>query len=74
MNLQQMLPQSPPAVPLTIIINLGYPMGVMLVNGIPSAGLRRRVVSRRVISVISEKGQKACRGKRCVIIYELGHW
>ena len=29
----------------SIIINLGYPMGVMLVNGIPSAGLRRWVIS-----------------------------
>ena len=29
----------------SIIINLGYPMGIMLVNGIPSAGLRRRVIS-----------------------------
>ena len=38
-----------------IIVNLGYPMGVELVNGILSAGLRRRVISRRVIFVISEK-------------------
>ena len=30
---------------LNIIINLGYPMGVVLVSGIPSAGLRRRVMS-----------------------------
>ena len=45
---------------LSIIINLGYPMGIMLVNGIPSAGFRRRVMSQRVISVINEKGQKAC--------------
>ena len=49
-------------------------MGVILVNGIPSAGLRRRVMSRRVISVISEKRRKACWGRRCVIIYELGRW
>ena len=28
----------------SIIINLGYLMGVILVNGIPSAGLRRRVM------------------------------
>ena len=40
---------------LSIIVNLGYPMGIMLVSGIPSAGLRRRVVSRRVIFVISKK-------------------
>ena len=26
---------------LSIIVNLGYPMGIMLVSGIPSAGLRR---------------------------------
>ena len=44
----------------SIIVNLGYPMGIILVNGIPSAGLRRRVVSRKVIFVISEKGRKAC--------------
>ena len=44
----------------SIIVNLGYPMGVILVNGIPSAGLRRRVVGRRVIFVIGEKGRKAC--------------
>ena len=59
---------------LSIIINLGYPMGIILVSRIPSAGLRRRVMSRRVISVISEKRRKACRGRRCVIIYELGRW
>ena len=59
---------------LSIIINLGYPMGVMLASGIPSSGFRRRVISRRVISVISEKRRKTCRGRRCVIIYELGHW
>ena len=41
---------------LSIIINLGYPMGVMLINRISSAGLRRRVVGQRVISVIGEKG------------------
>ena len=58
----------------SIIVNLGYPMGVMLVSGISSAGLRRWVISRKVISVINEKRRKACRGKRCVIIYELGHW
>ena len=58
----------------SIIINLGYPMGVVLANGIPSAGLRRRVMSRRVISVINEKKRKAYRGRRCVIICELGHW
>ena len=44
---------------LSIIVNLGYPMGVVLVNGIPSAGLRRRVIGRRVISVINKKGRKA---------------
>ena len=59
---------------LSIIVNLGYPMGVMLASRIPSAGLRRRVVSRRVIFVISEKRRKACRGRRCVLIYELGRW
>ena len=57
----------------SIIINLGYLMGVMLANGIPSAGLRRRVMGRRVISVINKKGRKAYRDKRCVIVYELGH-
>ena len=57
---------------LSIIINLGYPMGIVLVNRILSAGLRRRVISRRVISVINEKRRKAYRGKRCIIIYELG--
>ena len=30
---------------LSIIVNLGYPMGIMLVSGISSAGLRRRVMS-----------------------------
>ena len=44
----------------SIIIDLGYPMGIVLVSGIPSAGLRRRVVSRRMISVIGKKGRKAC--------------
>ena len=58
---------------LSIIINLGHPMGIILVSGIPSAGLRRRVISRRVISIINKKRQKACRGKRCIIIYKLGH-
>ena len=43
----------------SIIINLGYPMGVVLVSGIPSAGLRWRVMSRKVISIISEKRRKA---------------
>ena len=57
---------------LSIIINLGHPIGVVLANGIPSAGLRRRVIGRKVISIIGEKGRKACRGKRCVIIYKLG--
>ena len=57
-----------------IIVNLCYPIGIILVSGIPSAGLRRRVISRRVISVINKKRRKACRGRRCVIIYELGHW
>ena len=58
----------------SIIVNLGHLMGVVLISGIPSAGLRRRVISQKVISVISEKKRKACRGKRCVIIYKLGHW
>ena len=44
---------------LNIIINLGHPMGVMLASGILSAGLRRRVMGRRVISVINKKRQKA---------------
>ena len=39
----------------SIIVNLGYLMGIMLVSGISSAGLRRRVISRRVISVINKK-------------------
>ena len=59
---------------LSIIVDLGYPMGVMLVSRIPSAGLRRRVVGRRVISVIGEKGQKAYRGRRCVIICKFSGW
>ena len=59
---------------LSIIINLDYLMGIILVNRIPSAGLRRRVMGRRVISVIGEKGQKACRGRRYVIICKLGGW
>ena len=58
----------------SIIVNLSHLMGVILVNRIPSAGLRRRVISQRVISVIGEKRRKACRGRRCVIICELGHW
>ena len=57
-----------------IIINLGHPMGVVPANGIPSARLHRRVINKRVIFIISEKRQKACKGRRCVIIYELGHW
>ena len=32
---------------LSIIVNLGHPIGVVLINGIPSAGLRRRVITRR---------------------------
>ena len=56
----------------SIIVNLGHLMGVILANRIPSAGLRRRVIGQRVISVIGEKGRKACQGKRCVIIYKLG--
>ena len=44
----------------SIIVDLGYPMGVMLASRIPSAGLRRRVMGRRVISVIGEKRRKAC--------------
>ena len=57
----------------SIIVNLGHPMGVMLANGIPSAGLHRRVINRRVISVISEKRRKAYQGRKCIIIYKLGH-
>ena len=58
----------------SIIVDLGYLMGIVLASGIPSAGLRRRVVGRRVIFVIGEKGRKACRGRRCVIICKLGGW
>ena len=29
----------------SIFINLGHPMGIMLANGILSAGLRRRVIN-----------------------------
>ena len=58
----------------SIIIDLGHPMGVMLASRISSAGLRRRVMGRRVISVIGEKGRKAYQGKKCVIIYKLGDW
>ena len=57
---------------LNIIINLGYPMGVILASRIPSAGLRRRVMGQKVISVINEKGQKAYQGKKCIIIYKFG--
>ena len=56
----------------SIIVDLGHPIGVILANRIPSTGLRRRVIGQRVISVISKKGQKACQGKRCVIICKLG--
>ena len=59
---------------LSIIVNLGYLMGVILVSRISSAGLRRRIMGQRVISVIGEKGRKACRGRRCVIIYKFGGW
>ena len=45
---------------LSIIVDLGYIMGVILANRIPSAGLRRRIMGQRVISVIGEKGRKAC--------------
>ena len=58
----------------SIIINLGYPMGVVLVNGISSAGLYRRIISQRVIFVINKKGRKACQGRRCIIIYKFNHW
>ena len=43
---------------LSIIVNLGYPMGVVLVNRISNAGLRRRVLSQRVIPVINKKRQE----------------
>ena len=59
---------------LSIIIDLGHLMGVILVSRISSAGLRRRVMGQRVIFIIGEKGRKACRGRRCVIIYKLGGW
>ena len=58
---------------LNIIVNLNYPMGVILANRIPSARLRRRVMGQRVISVINEKRRKAYRGKRYIIIYKLGN-
>ena len=58
----------------SIIIDLGYLMGVMLASRIPSAGLRRRVMGRKVIFVSGEKGRKAYRGRWCVIIYKLGGW
>ena len=58
----------------SIIVDLGHPMGVMLVSRILSAGLCRRVIGRRVIFVIGEKGRKAYRGRRCIIIYKLGGW
>ena len=58
---------------LSIIVNLGYLIGVILASGIPSAGLRRRVISQRVIIVIDKKRRKICRSKRCVIIYQLGY-
>ena len=56
----------------SIIVNLGHPIGVILADRIPSAGLRRRVIGQRVISVINKKRRKTYRGKRCVIIYKLG--
>ena len=40
----------------SIIINLGHLMGIVLANGISSAGLRRWVINQKVISVINEKG------------------
>ena len=43
----------------SIIVNLGHPMGVKLINGILSTGFRRRVINQRVISVINKKRQKA---------------
>ena len=43
----------------SIIVNLGYPMGVILASRILSAGFRRRVMGRRVISIINKKRQKA---------------
>ena len=59
---------------LSIIVDLGHSMGVILASRIPSAGLRRRVIGQRVISVISEKGRKTYQNRRCVIIYKLGDW
>ena len=52
---------------LSIIINLGHPMGVMLGSGILSAGLRRRVVGRRVISVISEKSKRPVKAEGALL-------
>ena len=43
----------------SIIVNLGYLMGVVLINGILNAGLRRRVIGQRVIIIIGKKRQKA---------------
>ena len=57
---------------LNIIINLSYLMGIILVNGILSAGFRRRVINQRVIFVINKKRRKTYQGKRYVIIYKLG--
>ena len=59
---------------LSIIVNLSYPIGIILVNGILSAGLRRRLINRRVIFVISKKKREAYRGKKCIIIYEFNRW
>ena len=38
-----------------IIINLGHLISVIPINGILSTGLRRRIINRKVISVINEK-------------------
>ena len=42
----------------SIIINLGYPIGVILINRILNVGLRRRVIGQRVISIIGKKKAK----------------
>ena len=39
----------------SIIINLGHPISVILINGVLSAGLHRRFINQRVIIIINEK-------------------
>ena len=56
---------------LSIIVNLGHPMGIVLASRIPSAGLRRRVISRKVIFVINEKKQKPIEAKGALLYANL---